>query len=93
MRVLVPHDLSSSSIIRGTRAELIDVMNHLDCNVDGTDTTDYDGQLTNEINTLLGISNEHEKKVLFIHFVKVKMVMMIHVMFHQQKIQMVWFAL
>ena len=54
-------------------------MNNLECNIDGTDTTDYDGELTSAINTLLTSSNQNEKKHYLFHLIKVKMVV-IHLM-------------
>ena len=64
LRVL-QHDLSGGSIIDGTREELIDAMNNLECNIDGTDTTDYDDELTNAINPILTSSNQDEKSIIY----------------------------
>ena len=56
------------SIIGGTCEKLTDVVYNLECNVDGTYTTDCAAELTNAINALLTNSNQDEKKVLLVSF-------------------------
>ena len=65
--IILPHDLSDS-IISGTCDKLTDVVYNLEYNIDGTDTTDYAGELTNAINKLLTSSNQDEQKVLLVSF-------------------------
>ena len=61
--------MTDNSIISGTRKEIIDEMNNLERNADGTDTTNYDGEFTNVINILPTSSNQDEKKHYLFHFV------------------------
>ena len=64
----MPHDLSGSGAIGGTSQQIIDAMNNLECNIDCSDTTDYDGELDSALNALVTSSTADEQKVLFIPF-------------------------
>ena len=78
---VVPHDLSGGGVISGSCKDLISAMNTSTCNIGGSDETDYDGEYAVALNALVTSLTQDEQKLSWFHFVNLKMVMIIHVVF------------